>query len=278
LQNRVDMGLSRLADRLILFPTRERVSTGEAVRAIIPNTDLEMWIHRRSDKRRPDHLPKLYLLHFIGNASRAEWEHPIFLDLLAEHFDVEAWVLNYPGYGRSGGKATLKSLPAAASEAYLAVSQIARHHPLLVSGNSMGTSLALYLAARYPVKGLILQNPPPIQDMILNRYGWWNLWLIAGPIAAMVPRDLNSLLNAQKVRSPAIFFTSEKDLTVPPHYQNKIMNRYAGPHQQVLISGAGHNTHLPDELRPLAWSALQWLIEAVDARHSYDDFTEVYAS
>ena len=32
---------------------------------------------------------------------------------------------------------------------------------------------------------LILQNPPPLRQLILERYGWWNLWLLAfaGPVA-----------------------------------------------------------------------------------------------
>ena len=76
---------------------------------------------------------------------------------------------------------------------------------IFVTGRSLGTAAALYVAAHRPVAGLVLQNPPPLQSLILRRHGWWNLWLLAGPIAMQVPADLNSLRNAPKVTAPAVF-------------------------------------------------------------------------
>src|SRR4051812_42345885 len=100
-------GLSMLVDRLILFPSREPVDAGDAIRRVLEPGEPggpEVWVHRRKGKAGA--VGRLYLLHFIGNASRAEWEAPIFLDLLAERYaEVEAWVLNYPGYGGSPGEA-----------------------------------------------------------------------------------------------------------------------------------------------------------------------------
>lgn len=241
-------GLSMIVDRLILFPSRDPVEAGEAVRKPVEGTNLEFWVHSRAGSK-SGAKPKLRILHFIGNASRAEWEHPIFLDALVERFDVEAWVLNYPGYGGSGGVAKLGALPAAAESAYAAMKKIAGDVPLLISGNSLGTTVALYLASRHPVQGLVLQNPPPIQNMIVHRFGWWNLWLVALPVTARVPRELNSLENAPGAKAPAVVLTSERDITVPPKFQRKVVDAYRGAVEQMVMPGVGHDTELPRELR-----------------------------
>jgi hypothetical protein len=39
------------------------------------------------------------------------------------------------------------------------------------------------VAANRPCAGLVLTNPPPLRNMILQRFGWWNLWLLATPVA-----------------------------------------------------------------------------------------------
>jgi pimeloyl-ACP methyl ester carboxylesterase len=261
----VVMGLSRIVDHLILHPSRERVFAGEAIRRILPDSKIEVWIHQGQGPIKSG-KPKLFLLHFIGNASRAEWEHPIFLDLLAATYNVEAWAVNYPGYGKSEGDAKLKAIPEAAMNAYRGIREAAQSHPLLLSGNSLGTSAALYLATKVPAKGVILQNPPPLQNMIVQRFGWWNLWLIAGPMAAMVPSELNSLSNAPKSKIPAVFITSEFDITVPPAYQRKIMDKYGGPSRRILIPGASHNTSLPSSLRSEAEAAIQWMIHSANSK------------
>jgi hypothetical protein len=55
----------------------------------------------------------------------------------------------------------------------------------------------VHLAANGRLRGLFLQNPPPLAQLIRGRYGWWNLWLLAGPIAWGVPCSLDTLANAR---------------------------------------------------------------------------------
>src|SRR2546429_8018272 len=61
-------------------------------------------------------------------------------------------------------------------------------------------------AARRRVGGLFLKNPPPLREMILRRFGWWNLWLLAGPVAVAISRGLDSIANAKGIQGAAIFF------------------------------------------------------------------------
>src|SRR5436309_10545302 len=70
-------------------------------------------------------------------------------------------VLDYPGYGGSGGRATESALYAAADAAYAALATRPDVDPrrIYVYGRSLGSAPATYIAAHRPVAGLILESP-----------------------------------------------------------------------------------------------------------------------
>ena len=169
-------------DRLILFPTREPLSHIGATRATVPfrGGELELWTARSRPRAAPGSRADLYVLRFYGNADRADPNVGIEVDEQWSGRDTVLWGVNYPGYGGSGGEARLADIGPAALAAYDALRKEAGDQPVLVFGTSLGTTAALHVAAQRPgLAGLILQNPPPLRQMILRGYGWWNLWLIA---------------------------------------------------------------------------------------------------
>jgi pimeloyl-ACP methyl ester carboxylesterase len=201
------------------------------------------------------------VLRFCGNGERAEYA----VEVEREEWrglPVEIWAVNYPGFGQSTGPAALAAIPPAALAAYDELVGHARGKPIFVSGFSMGTTAALYLAAHHPVAGMLLHNPPPLRQLILGRYGWWNLWILAGAIAAQVPTDLDSLKNARLITVPAVFVLSGGDTTVPPFYQRKVVDAYAGPKQVVIADGANHNTPITPETEFALQVQLEWLWSA----------------
>ena len=229
---------------------------------------LEVWVERRRctcpAEATPDCQRKLYLLEFTGNAGRAE--------VASQH--QPAWWgcrtlvihrVNYPGYGGSSGPARLIEIPAATLAAYEAVAKNAREDgaPLIVYGNSLGTTAALYLASRREVDGVVLKNPVPLQDLVLRRFGWWNLWLGALPIALQIPHALNAMQTAARSEAPLVLVTSAGDTLVPPRFQHEIFVRYAGPKRQVVVPHAHHNSSL-SRSRELI-EALRWLLRTIDA-------------
>jgi alpha-beta hydrolase superfamily lysophospholipase len=230
-----------LADRLILYPTTNPVDASNLTRRLVPMPSgavIEVFIARSSNAMQTQ--PSAYVLSFIGNAARAEFMATYFAEDWADR-PVEVWAVNYPGYGGSTGPARLASIAPAA----LAVYDELRHQhpsaPIFLEAQSIGTTAALYVAAHRPVAGCVLHNPPPLRSLILGRFGWWNLWLIAGPIALAVPSDLDSIANAARVHAPAIFVTADADSVVPPPYQTRVVNAYAGPKQLIHLPGADHN-------------------------------------
>ena len=192
------IALAPLPDRLVLFPTTDRLDAGAAVRRAIPfeGGELEVWtaVSKLAQQRGQ---PGIYLLRFYGNADRADrW-----VAAEAEMWNnraVEVWGMNYPGFGGSTGPARLARLGPAALTAFDAVKHAAGDRPVVVFGASLGTTTALHVAAHRQVAGLILHNPPALRQIILRQFGWWNLWLLAGPLAQKLPADLDSVANAKE--------------------------------------------------------------------------------
>src|SRR5690606_37893720 len=107
---------------------------------------------------------------------------------------------------------------------------------------------------------------PPLRQLILGRWGWWNLWLIAGPIALAVPSDLDSIANAGRIDAPAAFVMSTGDTIVPYPYQQKVHAAYAGMKRAVTLD-ADHNTPFTREDQRRLREAMTWLFEqATDRR------------
>ena len=114
--------------------------------------------------------------------------------------------------------------------------------PIFVFGASIGSAVAMHVAANRDVRGLVLHNPPPLRQIILRNYGWWNIWLLAGPVALQIPRGLDSIANAKQIRAPAIFLLGENDEIVPPRFQHLVVDSYAGEKQVITLPGAYHNS------------------------------------
>jgi len=228
------------ASKLVLFPSTDRRMVVGAKTMQLPcdhGAVVEVWTHDAEHTSAPANA---FVLEFGGNAERAE-------DLVAMSAQrwsfaaAEVWAVNYPGYGGSTGPASLRAIPPAALLAYDQLAIRAAGRPIYVSGVSIGTSVALYVAANRPVAGVVLQNPPPLRELILGRFGWWNLWLLAGPVAMGVPWELESLNTAPKVTAPAVFILADCDTVVPPPYHRRVVNAYGGPRQTITLEGADHN-------------------------------------
>jgi hypothetical protein len=252
------MFFGHLPDHLILFPTRTPINPGDAVRKTIPfeNGQLELWI-ARSQATRSKGNADVYILRFYGNADRAEHWPGARAEVWNDRA-VEIWGVNYPGFGGSTGPARLSKIGPAALAAFDELKRHAVDRPIIPFGISIGATAALHVAARRPVSGLILQNPPPLREMMLRRFGWWNLWLLAGPVALQIPKDLDSIKNAKAIHAPAIFLLAEKDEVVPTRYHRLVVDAYAGEKRVISLRGAHHNdpiegTALADFNRGIDW-------------------------
>ncbi len=251
-----------LLDRLALYPSTQALREGSTERKILPS-GLEVWIHRRAALIGTNDIRHFSIIHFIGNASRAEVETPgiNIMQLFPDDIELEVWSVNYPGYGGSPGEATFASFAPSALEVYDHLAKTTEDSNILISGTSIGSLAALYLASERPVNALILRNPVPLKELILENYGWWNLWLFAGPVSLQIPPQLNTIRNAAKTHIPALFLTSQNDSLIPTHLQQKIIDNYKGPYQHIFIEGIDHNDYIPIKAFPKIQDALKVLLK-----------------
>ena len=253
--------ITQIADRLILQPTRNPVSTMGKQRRVIhyDNGHIEAWTQRVGTKSRGNE--DVFVLKFAGTDERAERTN---YQPLSSWPDLcgEVWSVNPPGYGGSSGRASLRTFAAAGRAAYDEITRVAAGRPLILMGTSLGTITALYLAARFPIDGMVLRNPPPLRQLIVGRHGWWNLWVGAMLVSTQVPDYLCSIRNASRCHGiPAVFIGSARDRLVPPQYQARIVKAYAGPKRIMRLRKGNHSSPMNTMEQIRFRRELQWLRE-----------------
>lgn len=234
--------ITQIADRLILQPTRNPISSFGKDRRVIEyaNGHVEAWTQRIGTTTTDD--ADVFVLKFVGTDERAERTNYQPLSCWPD-LKGEVWSVNPPGYGGSSGRASLRSFAAAGRAAYDEIVRVADGRPLVLMGTSLGTITALYLAARYPISGMVLRNPVPLRQLIVGKHGWWNLWVGAMLVSTQVPDSLCSIRNAARCHAiPTVFVGSKRDRIVPPDYQARIVKAYAGPKRIMRLRKANHST------------------------------------
>jgi pimeloyl-ACP methyl ester carboxylesterase len=248
--------VSGCANTLLLHPSHGGPAPQGAEAKHLPfhSGTLEIWIARADPSRKPT----AFVLEFCGNATRADQVVTSTTQRWRKQ-GAEVWAMNYPGFGGSSGPARLADIPPAALAAYDALAEHASGRPIFLAGSSLGTTAALYVAAHRPVDGLVLHNPPPLRDVILNQYGWWNLWIASAIVAQQVPTELDSPMNAARIRAPAVFVLADHDGLVPPRFHRKVVDAFTGPKHVVILKGATHDSSASDEEEDQIEAAIRWL-------------------
>jgi dienelactone hydrolase len=154
----------------------------------------------------------------------------------------------------------LAKIGPAALSAFDALKRDAANRSIVAYGASIGATAALHVAAQRPIAGLILHNPVPLREVILRQFGWWNLWLLAGPVALQIPQDLDSVANARATRAPAIFLLAEKDEIVAPRFHQLVVQAYAGEKRVIELRVAHHNDPIEGTALADLNDALGWLL------------------
>src|SRR5437773_5583212 len=217
-------------------PKRVGVEDGERVELVSADgTMLVGWYLAPKKLNPPRTSPTSRgLLWFYGNGETVAAIWPIVREFQPPGTAV--LVLDYPGYGGSGGRATEGALYAAADAAYAALAARPDVDPQRISvyGRSLGSAVATYTAAHHPVAGLILESP------------FTNAGAMAKYHYGLLPRfllrlSLDNVANVRRVSCPILLFHGDADRLVPTAMGMAVAAAAAGPVEVVLIHGAGHN-------------------------------------
>ncbi|MGH7529989.1 MAG: alpha/beta hydrolase [Gemmatimonadales bacterium] len=174
------------------------------------------------------------VLWFYGNAETIGLIWPILRDLVPP--DAALLIVDYPGYGGSGGRASEAGMYEAAELAYQALAERPEvdSSRIFVYGRSLGSAPALRLAAGHDVAGLILDSPfTSARDMAAKHYR------IVPPF--LVRLRLDNLGAIARVRCPVLVFHGTEDVIVPLNMSRRLAAAAPAAVEFVMIEGAGHN-------------------------------------
>ena len=221
-------------ERLIFFP-QPLVSTthlprhAEAIEIVTSDG-----LHVRGWVRPGTRVPAPLVLYFGGNAEEVSWT-------IADARWPPEWsvaAFNYRGYGRSEGKPGEAALVADALAVYDALAKRAGvlSKRIVVFGRSIGTGVAVKLAALRPVAGAVLVSPyDSLVAVGRGHYGWL-------PIGLLLKHRFEVLEEARRVRAPLLAVVADRDSIVPNERSRALYDAWAGPKQWRVIAGSDHNT------------------------------------
>jgi uncharacterized protein len=216
------------------FPERRRtaprtVGLFKAEEAVLDTADGEQVIvwHVPPREGRP------VFLYFHGNGGSLRWRDERFRALIADGSGLVA--LSYRGYGGSSGRPTETGLLADAAAAYAFA--IARYSAkrIVLWGESLGSALALALAAEEPVGCLVLEAPFTSAADV----GALHYWFV--PVRLLMKDQFRSDLRASRITAPVLVVHGENDAIVPIKLGKRLYGLIQAPKRFVSVAGAGHN-------------------------------------
>ena len=216
------------------FPERRRTSPQaaglpEAEEAVLDTADGERVIIWHVPPR--DEKP--IFLYFHGNGGSLSWRDERFRSLIADGSGLVA--LSYRGYGGSTGRPTETGLAHDAAAAYaFAIARYAAER-IVLWGESLGSALAVALAAEKPVGHVVLEAPFTSTVDVAARY----LWFL--PVRLFMKDQFRSDLHVGKVMAPVLVVHGEDDAIVPLVLGERLYDLIRAPKRFVRVAGAGHN-------------------------------------
>jgi len=174
------------------------------------------------------------VVYFGGNAE----EVTSFAAQAARTYGERALLLvNYRGYGESKGTPTEKALVSdgigildwASRRADVDASRIAIH------GRSLGTGVAVQVAAAYPARCMILTSPfSSAREVAQAHYRWL-------PVASLIRHPFDSAAHAPALRMPLLVLIGDADTLIPPSHSERLASLWGGPVERLVLHGYGHN-------------------------------------
>lgn len=217
------------------FPERFRTAPAaaglpEAEEVMLDTPDGERVIVWHVPPRSGD---KPVFLYLHGNGASLRWRAERFRELTADGSGLVA--LSYRGYGGSSGAPTEVGLIDDALAAYAFA--VARYpaERIVLWGESLGSGVAVALAAEKPVARVVLQSPfTSAADIAARRY-----WFV--PVRQLMKDQYRSDLRIGKVTAPVLVLHGDRDDVVPMALGERLYELITAPKRFVRFPGGGHN-------------------------------------
>ena len=231
-----------LQERLIFLRQPLAEDIRQAVRELPGVTEIEVagrdgarlhgWF-RQSGENAGEPSPRGLVIYFGGNAE----------EVSGQMFDAEQlapWsvaAVNYRGYGLSEGDPGEAALAADAVAVYdrLAARGDVDPDRIVIFGRSLGSGVAVQLAARRPVRAVMLISPfDSLRSIARRQYP-------IVPVSLLLKHPFDSLALAPRIESPLLVLAGDRDTLIPPALSRRLHDAWAGPKRWELVPGADHN-------------------------------------
>jgi len=183
--------------------------------------------------------PHIVILH--GNAGNIESRAYRFQFLVDEGYSV--LLISYRGYGDNPGQPTEQNL---ISDSALALEWLFKQEgisfkEMIFFGESLGSGVAIALAEKYSVKGLLFDGAfSSLVELGQSAYPFL-------PVRWMLKDTWNSVTRIQKVKAPILFIHSKKDTVVPFRFAQKLFQAANKPKKHIWLEDSEHNSNLEIE-------------------------------
>ena len=232
-------GAMGLADRFIYFPMRhpegywsELASSGAGERWVqtADGVRINAWWFPKPDAR----IATLFLHGNAGNVT-----HRLGHAQAVRDAGSAFYVVDYRGYGKSGGKPGEPGLYADAGAAYDDL-RVLGYSPsqIVIHGESLGAAVATELATRKPCAGLVLESP------------FISVAKMAGSIlpglGPLLARGFDNGDRIAAVRAPLLVIHGDADSIIPFAHGEAVFARANSPKTFYRIRGGDHNSLIGD--------------------------------
>jgi cephalosporin-C deacetylase-like acetyl esterase len=220
-------------DRLLFFPQpREsglaaRPNVEEVTIAAVDGTKLRGWFIKGVGSPAP------LVIYFGGNAEEVSW-----LEGVADRFSGWSLLLmNYRGYGASEGKPGEKEL----FEDALAIHEYATRRPdvdparIVAMGRSLGSGVAVHLAASRALRGVILVSPYDSMVEVARRHYPFL------PVSLILRHRFDSLSRAPQIDAPMLCLVAMEDRIVPAAHARVLFDAWHGERTWREFAHADHD-------------------------------------
>jgi hypothetical protein len=178
------------------------------------------------------------IIIFHGNGGALAGRSNLYATIAGVDYGVLA--VGYPGYGGNSGSPSEQSLFQAANANYQwLVSNNYKPDQIIIVGQSLGTGVAIWLAANNRAAGLILQSPyTSMADMAAKQMPFF-------PARYLIKDKYDSMARIGAVQMPVAWIHGAEDALIPAAMGQNLLNAANQPNCSFIMPAAGHND-MPD--------------------------------
>lgn len=188
--------------------------------------------------------PAPLLIYFGGNAEEVSW----LASTIGQYAGWSLLIFNYRGYGGSEGKPGEAALFNDALQIYDYALGRSQNGRVAVMGRSLGSGVAVYLAAQRQLAGVILVSPyDSVESVAEGIYPFL-------PIKQMLKHRFDSLSRAPQIKAPLLCLVASDDRVIPRPHSERLYAAWGGRKQWHEIRPADHDNLAgePDYWRAIA--------------------------